>query len=147
MRRSGRALWGLLGLVVATVVAAGPALAGDDDPERQARRHELRQQLQAERERWRADGRGPAGGYGIPPGSGYRSYPGFGAAPGHPGPPGYARPGQGYAQPGRGERPGDAPPAYAPGVQPGGPPGWSGGHRLSPDERRALREELRQRRP
>ena len=120
MGRSGRALWGC-GLLLATWVAA-PAHARGDDAERQARRHELRQQLQAERERWRGDerGRGPGG-----PGA-----PGYGAPPGYGPPPGYR-----------------APPAYAPSPGAGPPPGWGGGHRLTPDERRALRQELRQQRP
>jgi hypothetical protein len=118
MGRLGRALCGWV--LVAAASAAGPALARGDDPERQARRHELRQQLHAERERWRAEGRGP-GGYGAGAGVGR------GMGPGTAGEGGWQalRP-----MPGEGLRPG---------------PG--GGHRLSPDERRALRQELRQHRP
>ena len=102
---------------VAILFATGAhARAGGDDPERQARRLELRQQLEAERERWRADGtrRGP-GGYG----QGYQDY--------RPAPDGAMAPGSGAWG---GER-----------------PGWSGAPRLSPEERRVLRRELREQRP
>jgi hypothetical protein len=138
MGRAGRVLCGV-GVLFATLAVATPALARDDDPDRQARRHELRQQLQAERERWRGEERG-RGGWGPPPGytpgGGHAAPPGGGWAPGHgaggpyPTPPAYAPP------PGYG-----APPGYVPA------PGHGGGHRLSPDERRALRQELRQQRP
>jgi hypothetical protein len=130
MDRSGRALWAI-GVLVAAGVVASPALARGDDPERQARRHELRQQLQAERERWRGDERGrggwppaahaPGGAHAVPPGGAWGPAPGGGGA----------GPAPGYAPP----------PGY------GGGPGWGGGHRLSPDERRALRQDLRQQRP
>jgi uncharacterized membrane protein len=127
------------------------------------RRQELRQQLEAERERWReqggdgrqrgqqwqppggaapgypppaarghgpgpgygADGRGPAGAYGSPgrPGPGYGPSPGWSGSPpgweGRPGPGGYGGPGPGQ---------------------------WSG-QRMSPEERKALRQELRQQWP
>lgn len=118
MGRLVRALCGV-GVLIATLVVATPAFARHDDPDRQARRHELRQQLQAERERWRGEERG-RGGWGPAPGAG---------GP-YPAPPAYAPP------PGYGASPG-----YAPA------PGHGGGHRLSPDERRALRQELRQQRP
>ena len=144
MGRVGRVLCGA-GVLIATLVVETPALAREGDPDRQARRHELRQQLQAERERWRGEERG-RGGWAPPPGhapgSGYAAPPGGGRAPGHgaggpyPAPPAYAPP------PGYG-----APPGYAPAPGHGGGPGWGGGHRLSPDERRALRQELRQQRP
>jgi len=87
---------------VQVLLSAGPAAARPpgDEGERQQRRMELRQQLEAERDRWRADGPrgGPRGG---PPRDA--------APPGHAGP--------------------------------------HGGARLSPEERRALRQELRQQRP
>lgn len=123
--------------MVAAVAAATPALARDDDPERDARRHELRQQLRAERERWLAEGRRPGGHWG-PPGRVAGGAPGGfqGAFPG-------AGPG---AMPGT--RP--AEPAYLPGPGPGAGMGrgeYGGGHRLSPDERRELRQTLRQHRP
>jgi len=101
---------------VAILVATGAhARGGGDDPERQARRLELRQQLEAERERRRAEGprRGPGG-----PAQG-----GFGQG-------GYD--GQGPAPDG----------AIAPGTG-----AWGGAPRLSPEERRALRRELREQRP
>jgi len=114
----------MLVCAVAMLVATGAhARGGGDDPDRQARRQELRQQLEAERERWRAEGgrRGPGG-----------------PVPGHAAP--YGR---GPAQDGL------APPGYAP--APGGwggdGHGWSGAPRLSPEERRALRRELREQRP
>ncbi|MFO0458867.1 MAG: hypothetical protein ACK50I_06555, partial [Burkholderiales bacterium] len=66
MGRVGRVLCGA-GVLIATLVVETPALAREGDPDRQARRHELRQQLQAERERWRGEERGRGGG-GPPPG-------------------------------------------------------------------------------
>jgi hypothetical protein len=114
----------LLVCAVAILVATGAhARGGDDDPERQARRLELRQHLEAERERWRSEGsrRGP-GGYGQ---GGYYG-------PG-PAPDGAMAPGQGHRSGGwGGERPGS---------------GWGGAPRLSPEERRTLRRELREQRP
>lgn len=110
---------------LAILVATGAhARGGGDDPERQARRLELRQQLEAERERWRSEGsrRGP-GGHGQ----------------------------GGYGQGGYGQGgyygPGPAPDgAMAPGQGPG-PGAWGGAPRLSPEERRTLRRELREQRP
>ena len=113
---------------VAILVATGAhARGGGDDPERQARRLELRQQLEAERERWRAEGprRGPGG-----PVQG-----GFGQG--------------GFGQGGHHDGPGPAPDgAMAPGsgASGGERPGWSSAPRLSPEERRALRRELREQR-
>jgi hypothetical protein len=104
-------------VVILVATGAHSRAGGDDDAERQARRLELRQQLEAERERWRADApRGGPGGYG---------------------PRGYYRPGptpDGAIAPGSGAR-GDE------------RPGWSGAPRLSPEERRVLRRELREQRP
>jgi hypothetical protein len=119
MGRAGRAVCAV-GLV-AVLAAATPALARDEGPEREARRHELRQQLRAERERWLAEGRRPGGPWGPPAGL--------------PGAMSGARP----ADPAHFQGPGYGP---AP-----GPGGWGGGHRLSPDERRELRQTLRQHRP
>jgi hypothetical protein len=86
------------------VPGAARARPPHDDGERQQRRAELRQQLQAERERWHGDGmrRGDAG----------RPY---GASPGRPGE-------------------GAVPPPH-------------GGHRMTPEERRALRQDLRRQQP
>ena len=154
----GRAVWGVC--LIAATSAAEPALARDDDLDRQARRHELRQQLQAERERWRSDARGPAA-YGATPdarGAVPIDRPSPGAAPlrGYAGPPGYVGPHgyapHGYVPPGHdapryGTPPRDPASGYASHGGPGGPQGWGGGHRLSPEERRALRQELRQHRP
>ncbi len=151
MGRVGRAMWAV-GLVAA-VAAAKPALARDDDPEREARRHELRQQLRAERERWLAEGRRPGGPW-VPPGGAPGGFPGrvHGGFPG-------AVPG-GFPGAGPGAGPAAVPaarsadPTYVPGPGPGpgygygaGPGGYGGGHRLSPDERRELRQTLRQHRP
>ena len=114
----------MLVCAVAILVATGAhARGGGDDPERQARRLELRQQLEAERERWRAEGprRGPGG-----PVQG------------------------GFGQGGHHYGPGPAPDgAIAPGTGAWGGerPGWSSAPRLSPEERRALRRELREQRP
>jgi hypothetical protein len=113
----------MLVFALAMLVATGAhARGGDDDPDRQARRQELRQQLEAERERWRAEG-GRRGQGGQP---GYR-YP-DGRGPG---------------------RDGTMAPGYAPGpgAWGGERPGWSGAPRLSPEERRELRRELREQRP
>ena len=121
--------------MVAAVAAAQPALARDDDPDRDARRHELRQQLRAERERWLAEGRRPGGHWG-PPGRVAGGAPG-GLPGGLPG-----------AGPGAGPGARLADPAYFPGPgDPAGRGGYGGGHRLSPDERRELRQTLRQHRP
>ncbi len=106
-------------LSLQVLLCAGPAWARPpgDDADRQQRRMELRQQLEAERDRWHADGRrghqqGPVGpgarGDGPPPGYGY------GGPPRHGPPPGFVPP---------------------------------EGGRLSPDERRKLRQELRQQWP
>lgn len=115
----------LLVCALAILVATGAhARGGADDPERQARRQELRQQLEAERERWRGEGarRGLGGGAHSGPGAAY---------------------GQGQTADGA------LAPGYVPG--PGGGsgdrPGWSGTPRLTPEERRALRRELREQRP
>ncbi len=112
---------------LAILVATGAhARGGGDDPERQARRLELRQQLEAERERWRSEGprRGP-GGHGQG-GYGQGGYYGPGAAP------------DGAMAPGQGP---------GPGAWGGERPGWGGAPRLSPEERRTLRRELREQRP
>jgi len=118
----------ILSCCLAGLVLAGPAHARggpDDDPDRQARRMELRRQLEAERERWRAE-----------PGEMRRQRQGFVAPPGYlPGPP----PAAADAGP-RGDGP-MYPAAPGPGAAtPGGP-------RLSPEERRVLRQELRQQWP
>lgn len=142
-----RAVWGMC--LVAATSAATPGFARDDDPDRQARRHELRQQLQAERERWRSDVRGPgASGMapalrGVAPAD--RPDAGAGAARGYGGPPGYAPPG--HETPRHGVQARDPSSGDAPHGGQGGAYGWGGGYRLSPEERRALRQELRQHRP
>ncbi|MFZ4761080.1 MAG: hypothetical protein ACOYLX_23180 [Burkholderiaceae bacterium] len=113
--------WGsILLLCLVGAVLAGPAYArggADDDPDRQARRMELRRQLEAERERWRAE-----------PGEMRRQRQGF------------------VAPPGASEA---APRSYGP-MHPAAPaqgaPG-PGAPRLTPEERRALRQELRQQWP
>jgi uncharacterized membrane protein len=105
-------------LCLQALLWAGPASARPpgEEGERQQRRMELRQHIEAERERWHADGRR-----------------GGAQAPGGPGPRGDAPPAHGYGGPMRhGQPPGFAPPA---------------GGRLSPEERRALRQELRNQRP
>lgn len=107
---------------LAILVATGAhARGGGDDPERQARRIELRQQLEAERERWRSegsrrglDGHGQGGPYGP------------------------------WRAPDSAMVPGQAP---GTGVWSGERPGWSGVPRLSPEERQTLRRELREQRP
>jgi hypothetical protein len=88
-------------LCLQVLLSAGPAAARPpgDEGAREQRRMELRQQLEVERERWRADGQRGA----------HRG-----------GPP------QGVGPPGHGAQ--------------------HGGARLSPEERRALRQELRQQR-
>jgi hypothetical protein len=90
-------------LCLQVLLSAGPAAARPpgDDAERQQRRAELRQQLEAERDRWRADGQR----------GGHRGGPPHGSLP----PPGHG--------------------------------GHHGGARLSPEERRALRQDLREQRP
>jgi len=110
-------------LCLQVLLCAGPAWARPpgEDGDRQQRRMELRQQLEAERDRWHADGRrgypqGPMG----PGGRGDGAQPGYGPPPGYGGPPRHGQP------------PGYAPPE---------------GGRLSPDERRALRQDLRRLRP
>jgi hypothetical protein len=113
----------LLVCAVATLVATGAhARGGSDDPERQARRLELRQQLEAERERWRADGPRRSPGGPAQGGFGQGGYHGPGPAP------------DGTMAPGSGAWGGER-------------PGWSGAPRLSPEERRVLRRELREQRP
>lgn len=110
----------MLGCVLAALWAQ-PASARPpwDDAEREQRRSELRQQLEAERDRWRG---GPP-----PPHDARRDRPpGPGGPWGGP-PPHHVRP-------------------YGPGGG-GDPRGGDGPHRLSPEERRALRQELRQQRP
>ncbi len=116
MFRSPRMSRFVCAVVILVATGAHARAGGEDDAERQARRLELRQQLEAERERWRADGprRGP-GGYGP------RGYYGPGPAP------------DGAIAPGSGAWGGER-------------PGWSGAPRLSPEERRVLRRELREQR-
>jgi hypothetical protein len=110
--------------LVFLVSASAHARGGADDPEREARRQELRQQLEAERERWRGEG--------VRRGAGRSGHSGHGSAYG---------PGQAADGP--------LAPAYIPG--PGGRsgdrPGWSGEPRLTQEERRSLRRELRDQRP
>jgi hypothetical protein len=135
-----------LGVAAWVCIAPAGALArgGDDDPDRQQRRLELRQQLQAEGERWRAQrpltpyGPGAPMPFGHTPAAGHGMAPGFapppGAAPGEGMPSGRGHGGYGPAHGGPG--------AYGPYGAPGGAGGW-GGHRMSPEERRELRQELR----
>lgn len=104
----------LLALLAAATLVAGPSRASGLDPEaREQRRQELRRQLEAERERWRAEGY--AGGHRRPAGP------------------------HGFAPPGAG--------AGHPAAHPGGPPHGAGDARLTPEERRALRDALREHRP
>ena len=139
--RTGQA-W-VLGVATWVCIAPAGALArGDDDPDRQQRRIELRQQLQAEGERWRAQrpltpyGPGPLMPYGHTPAAGHGTMPGFapGAAPGEGMPPGRGPGAYGPPHGGAG--------VYGPYGPAGGAGGW-GGHRMSPEERRELRQELR----
>lgn len=133
---------------VFAALAAGPSLAQswDDDAQRQARRQALREQLQAEGDRWRAqrarpgpgaDGRDGESGGAVAPPIGRR------LAPGKLPPPASGSPLDFGAPPAQGAHPGDGvPPAgWVPGGEGAGLP------RLSPDERRALREALRLPRP
>jgi hypothetical protein len=121
---------GVLTLLSAAPVAARPP---SDDAERAQRRSELRQQLEGERERWRG---GP--GRDGPPGQYRPLSPGPHGPNGPHGPPGS----WGGVPPERAVPPGPGPDAHR----------WRGsggddGHRLSPEERRALRQELRRQRP
>jgi hypothetical protein len=67
-------------LCFGALLSAGPALARGDDGDRQERRLELRRQIEAERDRWRADPRRGGPGQG---GRGYQAPMRPGHEPGH----------------------------------------------------------------